>query len=140
MLTAERPSNTKIFLSEHYTERVLEHQRESGTLTSAAVLDHLQRSTTRRTSVRRCATLGALPWACSSSTGAPSRAPCDEAIAAQPGLAVHANQGQGFRNRRLRSSATACDGGRSRGGGIELSQAANFDRRSLHAQTFAMDA
>lgn len=43
MLTAERPSNTKIFLSEHYTERVLEHQRESGTLTPAVVLDHLQR-------------------------------------------------------------------------------------------------
>lgn len=43
MLAAERPSNTKIFLSEHYTERVLEHHRENGTLTSAMVLDHLQR-------------------------------------------------------------------------------------------------
>lgn len=36
-----RPSNTKILLSEHYTERMLEHLKGKGTLTEARVLSHI---------------------------------------------------------------------------------------------------
>ncbi|KAA5597306.1 hypothetical protein [Blastochloris sulfoviridis] len=41
-LIGERhPANTKLLLSEHYTERVLEHAKEAGTLTEEQVAKHL---------------------------------------------------------------------------------------------------
>lgn len=41
VLAAGAPSNTKLFIGEHYTERVLEHLQEAGTLVPATVLAHL---------------------------------------------------------------------------------------------------
>lgn len=41
LLAAGAPSNTKVFLGEHYTERMLEHLQEAGTLAPKAVFAHL---------------------------------------------------------------------------------------------------
>jgi hypothetical protein len=40
-LLADRSSNTKVVISEHYTERMLEHRWEAGTLSEDEVLVHL---------------------------------------------------------------------------------------------------
>lgn len=45
ILASDAPSNTKLFLGEHYTDRVLEHLRDGGKLTPAHVLVHLHRIT-----------------------------------------------------------------------------------------------
>ena len=39
-LTREKPANTKLFLSEHYSERMLEHVKEMGLLSEDLVIKH----------------------------------------------------------------------------------------------------
>jgi thymidylate kinase len=41
VLATRAPSNTKLFIGEHYTERALEHLQEAGTLVPLTVIEHL---------------------------------------------------------------------------------------------------
>ncbi len=39
----QNPSSTKLFISEHYTERILEHLKESGELTGVHIKEHVEK-------------------------------------------------------------------------------------------------